>query len=98
MFTVNGKAAFELSVVCRSVPFRDSVPKYALVADAYENDPSVVDELENVCNAVHVFALARFRLNDVPLYVSPVPAVVVAALYSNPFAPIPTLPEDRDDR
>ena len=31
-----------------------SVPMLAVVADAYVNDPRVVDELENVCRAVNV--------------------------------------------
>ena len=36
---------------------RFSVPMLAVVAEAYVNDPRVVDELLNVCRAVNVFVV-----------------------------------------
>jgi hypothetical protein len=53
-------------------------PNVKLVVEAVVNDPYVVEEFANVCRAVHVFGLVRSRLNALPEYVSPVPAVVVA--------------------
>ena len=38
-------------------PVMFSVPTLAVVADAYANDPRVVDELENVFSAVNVFVV-----------------------------------------
>src|SRR5574343_1350411 len=44
VLTVNGKAALELSVVCRSTPPSVMLPAIRLVVDAVINDPYVVDE------------------------------------------------------
>jgi hypothetical protein len=45
---------------CASEP-RLSVPIYAAVADAYANEPRVVEEFVKVWSAVHVFGLAKFK-------------------------------------
>ena len=94
MFTVYGNAKFdfEFSVVCRSVPLSEIVPANRFVVDAYVKDASDVEEFVNVCRAVQVFALPRFRLNDVPLYESPVPAVVVAVHVGTPPTSARTCP------
>ena len=41
---------------------RFSVPAKRLVEDAYVNDPSVVEEFENVLSAVKVFAVYVFGI------------------------------------
>ena len=89
---------FALSDVCRSVPLSESVPKYPLVVEAVMNDEyEVEEEYANVWRAVQVLALAIFKLKALPLYESPVPAVVVAPDETRPpnTASPPLLSDER---
>ena len=70
---------------------RFSVPKFAVVAEAYANDPRVVDELVNVCSAVHVFVSAS-RVDEANVQVD------VEKLYTSPLAFTASAPVDIDGK
>jgi hypothetical protein len=93
---VESVPCFELSVVCKSTPARETVPKKALVADAYVNDPRVVDEFVNDCSAVHELAFAMFSdrvVFDPPICEPSVPDdVIEPPTASDDVAAVETLP------
>ena len=75
---------------------RLSVPILAVVADAYPNDPSVVEELLNVLSAVNVFAVYVLAIVVLPLMKAFVVSLMNVVL-SESAPPVFCSPEPRRD-